>query len=120
MPGQKAAFGYGEVNPADAPGMEKFQKLPPETVGDTVKYISKGMTTVPRRKEIIEALGYPGQKHSAGTITTVGRIYYGPGRYDYGRIKMPESWFANFFYLWRQAQWNVQAWEVFKEKYPNQ
>merc|ERR1719436_1752873 len=96
--GQTQAFGYGEVKPADAPGFEAYQVKPPETFSDTVKYISKGMTTLPRRKEIIEAIGYPGQKHSAGGISTIGRIYYGPGRYDYGRPQMPEGWFANFFY----------------------
>eukprot|EP00929_Paragymnodinium_shiwhaense_P081795 TRINITY_DN4289_c0_g1_i1.p1 TRINITY_DN4289_c0_g1~~TRINITY_DN4289_c0_g1_i1.p1 ORF type:complete len:176 (-),score=49.71 TRINITY_DN4289_c0_g1_i1:142-669(-) len=103
MPGQKAAFGYGEVAPKDAPGFESFQKTPPESVGDTVKYLSKGMAKLPLRKEIIEALGYPGQKHSSGTLTTVGRIYYGPGRYDYGRPEMPKSWFANFFYCFWEA-----------------
>merc|ERR1711862_835012 len=47
------------------------------------------------------ALGYPGQKHSHGGLSTVGRINYLPGRYDYGRIQMPKGWFANFFYpLW--------------------
>eukprot|EP00928_Gymnodinium_smaydae_P000364 TRINITY_DN1013_c0_g2_i1.p1 TRINITY_DN1013_c0_g2~~TRINITY_DN1013_c0_g2_i1.p1 ORF type:complete len:199 (+),score=39.80 TRINITY_DN1013_c0_g2_i1:77-598(+) len=98
LPGQKQAFGFGEVAPKGAPGFSAVEEKPPETISDTVKYISKGMTTVPRRKEIVEALGYPGQKHSAGCISTVGRIYYGPGRYDYGRPKMPKSWFANFFY----------------------
>merc|ERR1719188_1276324 len=56
------------------------------------------MTNPPKKKEIIEAIGYPGQRHSAGTVSTVGRIYYGPGRYDYGRPVMPKGWFANFFY----------------------
>eukprot|EP00927_Polykrikos_kofoidii_P024408 TRINITY_DN221_c0_g1_i1.p1 TRINITY_DN221_c0_g1~~TRINITY_DN221_c0_g1_i1.p1 ORF type:complete len:202 (+),score=9.20 TRINITY_DN221_c0_g1_i1:67-606(+) len=149
--GQKQAFGYGDVAPKDAPGFDPVQAKPPETIRDTVKYISKGMGTIPLRKEIVEALGYPGQKHSAGTISTIGRIYYGPGRYDYGQPKMPKSWFANFFYpfweighllfvadrwiamrivrhilgisfcffpLWLTAQWNIQAWEEFKAKYP--
>mmetsp|Transcript_10561 Transcript_10561/g.37073 ORF Transcript_10561/g.37073 Transcript_10561/m.37073 type:complete len:183 (-) Transcript_10561:98-646(-) len=96
--GPKQAFGYGEVAPPGAPGFEKFQMKPPETVADTVKYISQGMLKLPLKKEIIEAIGYPGQKHSAGGITTVGRIFYGPGRYDYGRPVMPQGWIANWFY----------------------
>ena len=52
-------------------------------------------------QEIIEGIGYPGQKNSHGGLVTLGRIYYGPGRYDYGRPKMPKGWLANFFYpLW--------------------
>mmetsp|Transcript_105041 Transcript_105041/g.295816 ORF Transcript_105041/g.295816 Transcript_105041/m.295816 type:complete len:174 (+) Transcript_105041:106-627(+) len=98
LPGQKQAFGFGEVAPKGAPGFDPVQEKPAESISDTIGYISKGMSTVPRRKEIIEALGYPGQKHSTGCVTTLGRIYYGPGRYDYGRPKMPQSWFANFFY----------------------
>mmetsp|Transcript_135134 Transcript_135134/g.341889 ORF Transcript_135134/g.341889 Transcript_135134/m.341889 type:complete len:183 (+) Transcript_135134:79-627(+) len=96
--GPKQAFGYGEVAPKGAPGFETVQLKPPETFTDTVKYISKGMATIPTKKEIVEAIGYPGQKHSAGGISTVGRIYYGPGRYDYGRPPMPAGWFANWFY----------------------
>merc|ERR1719152_214907 len=53
---------------------------------------------MPKYKEIIEGFGYPGQRHSAGGLCTIGRIYYGPGRYDYGRVKMPKGWFQNFFY----------------------
>merc|ERR1719150_2103673 len=98
MPGQTQAFGYGEVRPKDAPGFGDVHLKPAESVKDTAKYIWEGMTTPPRKKEIIEGIGYPGQKHSAGGITTVGRIYYGPGRYDYGRPIMPKTWFANFFY----------------------
>ena len=52
-------------------------------------------------QEIIEGIGYPGQKNSHGGLCTLGRIYYGPGRYDYGRPKMPKGWVANFLYpLW--------------------
>jgi len=152
MPGQVGSFGFGEVAPKDMPGSDPVQEKPPEPVQDTVKYISKGMMKIPMKKEIIEALGYPGQKHSWGAISTLGRIHYGPGRYDYGRPKMPKGWFPNFFYgfwefghcvfvvdrwmamrcarhflgiaacffpFWLQMQWNVQAWEEFKEKYPN-
>eukprot|EP00448_Togula_jolla_P024732 CAMPEP_0170591914 /NCGR_PEP_ID=MMETSP0224-20130122/12657_1 /TAXON_ID=285029 /ORGANISM="Togula jolla, Strain CCCM 725" /LENGTH=173 /DNA_ID=CAMNT_0010915809 /DNA_START=66 /DNA_END=587 /DNA_ORIENTATION=- len=97
MPGQVQAFGFGEVDPKNAPGMLPVQKKPPETVEDTVNYIVKGFS-FPTRKEIIEGLGYPGQKHSAGGISTHGRLYYGPRRYDYGRPVMPKGWFANFFY----------------------
>mmetsp|Transcript_7437 Transcript_7437/g.17613 ORF Transcript_7437/g.17613 Transcript_7437/m.17613 type:complete len:171 (+) Transcript_7437:85-597(+) len=96
--GQKQAFGFGEVAPKGAPGFGEEQLKPPETVQDTTKYIWRGMTNPPKRKEIIEGFGYPGQKHSDGGITTVGRIYYGPGRYDYGRPPMPKGWFANYFY----------------------
>ncbi|CAK0876411.1 unnamed protein product, partial [Prorocentrum cordatum] len=95
---QKQAFGYGDVLPKDAPGLGDAMAHPPDTPAQTAKYIWKGMTNVPKRKEIIEGFGYPGQKHSAGGITTVGRIYYGPGRYDYGRPVMPKGWFQNFFY----------------------
>jgi len=96
--GQKQAFGYGEVAPKDGPGFGKEYQVPPENVKDTVAYISGGMTKLPFRKELIEGIGYPGQKQSAGTVTTVGRIYYGPGRYDYGRVSRPKGWFANWFY----------------------
>mmetsp|Transcript_82456 Transcript_82456/g.167136 ORF Transcript_82456/g.167136 Transcript_82456/m.167136 type:complete len:174 (-) Transcript_82456:106-627(-) len=95
---QKQAFGYGEVAPKDAPGFGEYQLKPAETPKETAQYIWEGMTNPPKYKEIVEGFGYPGQKHSAGGITTVGRIYYGPGRYDYGRPVMPKSWFANFFY----------------------
>mmetsp|Transcript_50999 Transcript_50999/g.155105 ORF Transcript_50999/g.155105 Transcript_50999/m.155105 type:complete len:183 (-) Transcript_50999:62-610(-) len=94
----RLAFGYGEVAPPNAPGFDTSQLKPPETVADTVKYITKGTFKGPLKKEIIEAIGYPGQRHSAGGITTVGRIFYGPGRYDYGRPVMPKGWFANWFY----------------------
>eukprot|EP00440_Ansanella_granifera_P020352 gb/GFBE01022107.1/.p1 GENE.gb/GFBE01022107.1/~~gb/GFBE01022107.1/.p1 ORF type:complete len:179 (+),score=39.97 gb/GFBE01022107.1/:1-537(+) len=96
---RKQAFGYGDHAPAGAPGFGgEHQLYPPETVGNTVKYISENMTNLPKKKEIIEGFGYPGQRHSAGGLCTIGRIYYGPGRYDYGRPKMPKGWFANFFY----------------------
>lgn len=98
LPNQKQAFGFGEVAPKGAPGFGDVQLKPAESVGETVKYIGEGMTNLPKYKELIEGIGYPGQKHSAGGITAVGRIYYGPGRYDYGRPPMPKGWFANFFY----------------------
>eukprot|EP00930_Biecheleria_cincta_P019906 TRINITY_DN15086_c0_g1_i3.p1 TRINITY_DN15086_c0_g1~~TRINITY_DN15086_c0_g1_i3.p1 ORF type:complete len:180 (-),score=31.75 TRINITY_DN15086_c0_g1_i3:113-652(-) len=99
LPVKKQAFGYGDVAPAGAPGFGGDHQLaPPETVQNTVKYISQNMTNLPKYKEIIEGIGYPGQRHSAGGLCTIGRIYYGPGRYDYGRPKRPQSWFANFFY----------------------
>merc|ERR1711879_573369 len=66
--------------------------------------LSKGMSymeiadKLPIKKEIIEGIGYPGQKGSAGCVVTLGRITYGPHRYDYGRVKMPKGWFANYFY----------------------
>merc|ERR1719401_796237 len=96
--GPKQAFGYGEVSPTNAPGFAESQLKPPETIKDTVDYIARGTFKPPLKKELIEAIGYPGQRHSAGGLTTVGRIYYGPGRYDYGRPSMPEGWFANWFY----------------------
>eukprot|EP00435_Cladocopium_sp_Y103_P003761 s7938_g1.t1 len=80
---RKQSFGYGDHAPPDAPGFGgEHQQYPPET-------------------EIIEGIGYPGQKNSHGGLCTLGRIYYGPGRYDYGRPKMPKGWVANFLYpLW--------------------
>ena len=93
-----SAFGYGDAAPSNAPGFGEVYKTPPESIKDTIGYIGGGMMNVPKSKEIIEAIGYPGQKHSAGAITSVGRIYYGPGRYDYGRVKPPQGWFANWFY----------------------
>merc|ERR1719316_693865 len=82
-------------------GGTEMQK-PPETVKDTVEYFRKSFFTMPTKHEIIEAIGYPGQKGGActqqGCIMTLGRINYGPGRYDYGRPKTPKTWFANFFY----------------------
>ena len=65
-------------------------------------------------QEIIEGIGYPGQKNSHGGLCTLGCIYYGPGRYDYGRPKMPKGWVANIFYpLWEfgflKAFWNVES-----------
>merc|ERR1712217_94884 len=71
---------------------------PAGSVSATAKYLIDAHTNIPKRKEIIEAIGYPGQRHSAGGISTVGRIYYGPGRYDYGRPVMPKGWLANYFY----------------------
>lgn len=99
---RKQSFGYGDHAPPDAPGFGgEHQQYPPETVRNTVKYISENMTNPPKYKEIIEGIGYPGQKNSHGGLCTLGRIYYGPGRYDYGRPKMPKGWVANFFYpLW--------------------
>mmetsp|Transcript_9586 Transcript_9586/g.13406 ORF Transcript_9586/g.13406 Transcript_9586/m.13406 type:complete len:178 (-) Transcript_9586:60-593(-) len=99
---RKQSFGYGDHAPPDAPGFGgEHQQYPPETVSNTVKYISQNMTNPPKYKEIIEGIGYPGQKNSHGGLVTLGRIYYGPGRYDYGRPKMPKGWLANFFYpLW--------------------
>eukprot|EP00973_Karenia_brevis_P078214 10860842-Karenia_brevis.AAC.1 len=35
---------------------------------------------------------------NSGLVTTLGRVYYGPGRYDYGRVVYPKGWLANFFY----------------------
>merc|ERR1719199_966830 len=82
-------------------GGSEMQK-PPENVRDTVEYFRKSFFTLPTKEEIIEAIGYPGQKGSKttnqGCIMTLGRINYGPGRYDYGRPKTPKTWFANFFY----------------------
>mmetsp|Transcript_41777 Transcript_41777/g.67545 ORF Transcript_41777/g.67545 Transcript_41777/m.67545 type:complete len:180 (-) Transcript_41777:128-667(-) len=98
-PTRKQAFGYGEAAPAGAPGFGgEHQLAPPETLQHTGKYIWENMTNLPKYKELIEGIGYPGQKHSAGGLCTIGRIYYGPGRYDYGRPKMPKGWFANYFY----------------------
>merc|ERR1712151_441485 len=57
--------GHGEVAPKNAPGFGDVHLKPAETVGDTVKYISKSMTNPPKYKELIEGIGYPGQKHSA-------------------------------------------------------
>merc|ERR1719272_2820798 len=80
----------------------KEMQHPPETVKDTVEYFRKSFFTLPTKEEIIEAIGYPGQKGSKstnnGTVMTLGRLNYGPGRYDYGRPVMPKSWFGNFFY----------------------
>mmetsp|Transcript_66844 Transcript_66844/g.172092 ORF Transcript_66844/g.172092 Transcript_66844/m.172092 type:complete len:181 (+) Transcript_66844:71-613(+) len=112
------AFGYGEVAPGNAPGFGEAMEKPPETVKDTVKYISKGMTNVPKWKEVVEAIGYPGQKHSSGAITTVNRIYYGPGRYDYGRVTMPTGWFANWFYgFWEFGHlfWVADRWIAMRQ-----
>merc|ERR1712194_783513 len=58
---------------------------------------------MPRRREIVEALAYPAQPQTNGVLVTIGRLYYGPGRYDYGRLKMPEgdsfgAWLKNFFF----------------------
>ncbi|CAJ1413812.1 unnamed protein product [Effrenium voratum] len=118
---RKQAFGYGDHAPPGAPGFGgAHQQAPAETLTDTVKYISENMTNPPKYKEIIEGFGYPGQKNSAGGLCTLGRIYYGPGRYDYGRPKMPKGWIANFFYpCWEFAhilfvadRWI--AWRVFR------
>merc|ERR1719361_2941209 len=95
---RKQAFGYGDAAPPGAPGFGDAQLHPPETMQQTAKYFSENMTNMPKYKEIIEGFGYPGQRHSAGGLCTIGRIYYGPGRYDYGRPKMPKGWFQNFFY----------------------
>ncbi|CAE7331550.1 unnamed protein product, partial [Symbiodinium pilosum] len=87
QPMRRQSFGYGDHFPPNAPGVGGEHQLhPPETVQSTVKYISDNMTNVPKYKEIIEGIGYPGQKHSAGGLCTLGRIYYGPGR-DGPRMK---------------------------------
>ena len=99
--GYKNAFGKGDIVPADGFGYQAYQKMPPSTPAGWAKYFGAAFTTLPKYKEIIEGIGYPGQKHNMGGMTNVGRIYYGPGRYDYGRVKMPKGWFSNFFYgLW--------------------
>merc|ERR1719223_1094064 len=79
--------------------------MPPQNIKDTAEYFRKAFFTLPRKDEIIEAIGYPNQKGSQttnnGCVMTLGRLHYGPGRYDYGRIVMPKSWFGNwFFFLW--------------------
>merc|ERR1712039_531237 len=98
LEGQKQAFGFGEVAPSHAPGFGEHNLKPAESLSATAKYLIDAHTNIPAKKEIIEAIGYPGQRHSAGCVTTVGRIYYGPGRYDYGRPVMPKGWMANYFY----------------------
>merc|ERR1719507_1697322 len=66
-----------------------------------VPYIRDNLNDNSLRKNIIEGIGYPGQKHSWGGLTTYGRVYYGPDRYDYGRPKMPDGWAANYFFpIW--------------------
>mmetsp|Transcript_43707 Transcript_43707/g.100905 ORF Transcript_43707/g.100905 Transcript_43707/m.100905 type:complete len:168 (+) Transcript_43707:85-588(+) len=70
---------------------------PPETFEETKESI-KAVFTPNTRRDLIEAIGYPGQRHFCGGITTLGRINYGIGRYDYGRPLMPKGWFQNIFY----------------------
>ena len=50
---RKQSFGYGDHAPPDAPGFGgEHQQYPPETVSNTVKYISQNMTNPPKYKEI--------------------------------------------------------------------
>merc|ERR1719235_2901471 len=70
---------------------------PPETIKETVASV-KEVFTPPTKEDIIEAVGYPGQPQAAAGIAGLQRLNYGPGRYDYGRVQMPKSWFANYFY----------------------
>mmetsp|Transcript_63127 Transcript_63127/g.150495 ORF Transcript_63127/g.150495 Transcript_63127/m.150495 type:complete len:168 (+) Transcript_63127:91-594(+) len=86
----------GTAYPGEA-GADGKTVTAPESVQDT-KASVMSVFTPPTRRDIIEAIGYPGQRHFCGGIVTVGRINYGPGRYDYGRPVMPKGWFANFFY----------------------
>ena len=52
---RKQSFGYGDHAPPDAPGFGgEHQQYPPETVGNTVKYISENMTNPPKYKEIFQ------------------------------------------------------------------
>eukprot|EP00438_Fugacium_kawagutii_P008266 Skav206539 [mRNA] locus=scaffold504:231177:241421:+ [translate_table: standard] len=47
----KQSFGYGDHAPSNAPGFGgEHQQYPPETVGNTVKYISENMTNPPKYK----------------------------------------------------------------------
>merc|ERR1719282_570207 len=123
---QKQAFGYGAVAPENAPGFGEGMVHPPDTLAQTATYIGRGMTNIPKKKEIIEGFGYPGQKHSAGGITTVGRIYY--GFWEFGHLMfVVDRWIAwrqlrhflgimvCFIPFWIQMQWNVQMWEDFRK-----
>mmetsp|Transcript_94169 Transcript_94169/g.172599 ORF Transcript_94169/g.172599 Transcript_94169/m.172599 type:complete len:158 (+) Transcript_94169:92-565(+) len=85
---------------ADAKAPSIAAATSPATASSTF-HVDK-LLTPPTKAEIVEAIGYPGQKGGQSTrmgfLCTLGRLYYGPGRYDYGRIVMPQGWFANFFY----------------------
>lgn len=50
--GRKQSFGYGDHAPSNAPGFGgEHQQYPPETVTNTVKYISENMTNPPKYKD---------------------------------------------------------------------
>ncbi|CAE7425940.1 unnamed protein product [Symbiodinium sp. CCMP2456] len=89
QPMRRQSFGYGDPSPPNMPGIGGEHQLhPPETMQTTAKYFADNMTNVPKYKEIIEGIGYPGQKHSAGGLCTLGRIYYGPGRCRLGFLQI--------------------------------
>ena len=53
---QWGSFGYGDPAPPGAPGFGgEHQQYPPETVSNTVKYISENMTNPPKYKETLSS-----------------------------------------------------------------
>ena len=63
---RKQSFGYGDHAPPDAPGFGgEHQQYPPETVGNTVKYISENMTNPPKYKEMAGVWGWASLWHRA-------------------------------------------------------
>jgi len=103
-PGFYQSFGYGSPIREDGLGYQSFDRQPPTNLADWGRYLAAAFTTPPNKKELIEGIGYPQQQHCEGGITNYGRIYYGPGRYDYGMVVRPKSWFGNWFYF---------VWEIF-------
>lgn len=79
------------------PNIPNQTKKTPETVAEFKKSVQE-ILTPPTKHEVMEGVGYLGQKHGSGGITTLARIDYGPHRYDYGRPTMPTSHFGCFFY----------------------
>merc|ERR550514_214256 len=83
--------------PVVEPNIKDQTKKTPETPAEMLKS-AKEIFTPPTKHELREGIGYPGQKHGSGGLTTLARIDYGPHRYDYGRPTMPTSYFGCFFY----------------------
>merc|ERR1711862_697187 len=102
VPGEAINVLGEKVSSANLPGFggPEMQGPPPPKLWGA--YLKRVFTTPPTKDEIIEGIGYPGQKGnsstSSGGMLMLGRLYYGPGRYDYGRPVMPKSWIANYFY----------------------
>lgn len=85
------------AKPVIEPNIKEQTQKTPETPAEMMKS-AKEIFTPASKAEWREGIGYLGQKHGSGGLTTLARIDYGPHRYDYGQPTMPKTWFGCFFY----------------------
>merc|ERR1719326_2662955 len=85
------------AKPVIEPNIKQQTMKTPETPAEMLKSAQE-IFTPPSATELREGIGYLGQKHGSGGLTTLARIDYGPHRYDYGQPKMPTTYFGCFFY----------------------